>query len=481
MMGISQAQKDLFTYSIDLDKRVREDNPLRAISEQIDFTFVRQEVGGCYGYNGNVSVDPAVIMKLMFLLFYDDVASERELMAILAERLDYLWFVGYGLDDPVPNHSVLSKARARWGVEVFERLFVRVVQQCVQAGLVDGKKLHVDGSLVDANASNNSVVKGSPEWIAALKRAYQATEQKREETPYYEAENKRLMNTTDPDASVVRKGALGPRARYKNHRVVDDAQGVITALETTSGDVAENSRLQELVEQHEYNTGSAAQTIVADRQYGTAENYRACQERGWRTHMGDMLEPQKDKGRREGIFSEKDFTYDATADTYQCPAGQMLIRRKHKTQREAWEYAASCATCRSCGMRAQCTRSSVARTIKRHEGHELIQQGRAQAQSEAARQDQRRRKWLMEGSFADAANNHGFKRARWRRLGRQKIQDYMIAAVQNIRILISSSDNRFRATVVAVKAAVNNVRIRILALISPVRSFLTLNILFERT
>jgi len=168
MMGICQAQKDLFTYSVDLDKRVREDNPLRTITEQIDFTFVRQEVGDCYGYNGNVSVDPAVIMKLMFLLFYDDVASERELMAILAERLDYLWFLGYGLDDRIPDHSVLSKARARWGVDVFERLFVRVVRQCVQAGLVDGKKLHVDGSLVDANASNNSVVKGAPELIAAV-------------------------------------------------------------------------------------------------------------------------------------------------------------------------------------------------------------------------------------------------------------------------------------------------------------------------
>ena len=50
-------------------------------------------------------------MKLMFLLFYDNVASERELMAF-PERLDYLWFLGYGLDDEIPDHSVLSKARA---------------------------------------------------------------------------------------------------------------------------------------------------------------------------------------------------------------------------------------------------------------------------------------------------------------------------------------------------------------------------------
>jgi len=121
MMGIRREQKDLFSYNIDLDKRIRKDNPLRKILGKIDFTFVRAEVAGQYGYNGNVSEDPAVIMKMMFLLFFDDVSSERELMRIIAERLDYMWFLGYGLNDEVPDHSVLSKARKRWGVEVFQR------------------------------------------------------------------------------------------------------------------------------------------------------------------------------------------------------------------------------------------------------------------------------------------------------------------------------------------------------------------------
>lgn len=436
MMGISQVQKDLFSYQIDLDKRVRADHPLRQIESAVDFSFVRSEVADSYGRNGNVSVDPAVIMKMLFLLFYDDVASERELMRIIPERLDYMWFLGYGLDDDIPDHSVLSKARARWGVEVFESLFLRAVQSCVSAGLVDGKKLHVDGSLVNANASNNSVVKGSPEWIAALKEAYNATEQKLDGTAYYEAKNEKMMSTTDPDAAIVRKGSLGSRPRYKQHRVVDNALGVITAVETTSGAVAENAKLMDMVAQHERNTGCEAQTVVADKQYGTAENYRVCQERGLNTHMGDMLESQLEKGRREGIFTEADFVYDAAADCYRCPAGEVLTRRKHKIARSAWEYAACSSICQACHLRAQCTRSKTARTVKRHEGHELIQQGREQAHSKAAYRDRRRRKWLMEGSFADAANNHGFKRARWRRLWRQQIQDYLIAAIQNVRILL---------------------------------------------
>ena len=444
MMGRQTEQKELFSYSVDLDKRVRQENPLRAIAERIDFTFVREEVKPCYGYNGNESVDPAVIMKMMFLLFFDNVASERELMRIIAERLDYMWFLGYGLDDEIPNHSVLSKARARWGVEVFETLFTRIVAQCKLAGLIEGKKLHMDGSLVDANASNNAVLKGCPELIAQLREQLQCEMTKLDEPKdgqariYYERKNKWLLNTTDPDAAIVRKGKNdAPRTRYKTHRAIDDAHGVITATETTPGDVEENAKLMDLVDQHERNTRERVETVVADKQYGTANNFRECHERQIRSHMGDMLAPQLKKGRREGIFGYNDFTYHTDSDTFTCPAGQTLTRRKHKKSRKAYEYACPAAICRACELRPQCTKAKgTARTVKRHYNQEAVDAGRAQSCSAAAKRDRVRRKWLMEGSFADGANNHGFKRSRWRRLWRQKIQDYMIAAVQNVRIMI---------------------------------------------
>ena len=247
MMGLQDSQQDMFNYAVNLNKRVRDDHPLRRIVEAIDFSFVREEVKDFYGRNGNESVDPAVIMKMMFLLFFDDVPSERELMKIIAERLDYMWFLGYGLDDDIPNHSVLSKARSRWGVEVFETLFVRLVAQCNLAGLVEGKKLHINGSLINANASNNAVLKGCPELIAQLREQLHGEMHKLDEhnaecsTKYRERKNKGLLSTTDPDAAFVRKGkGDASRARYKTHRAVDDAHGVITATETTPGDVGES-------------------------------------------------------------------------------------------------------------------------------------------------------------------------------------------------------------------------------------------------
>src|ERR1039457_3227200 len=135
MMGIHQPQRELFSYHVNLDQRVRLDHPLRRVAQAVDFSFVRDEVASLYGGKGNESVDPAILLKTMFLLFYDNVASERELMNVIPERLDYLWFLGYGLDDAIPNHSVLSKARRRWGKEVFQRLFVRTIEQLCEGGL----------------------------------------------------------------------------------------------------------------------------------------------------------------------------------------------------------------------------------------------------------------------------------------------------------------------------------------------------------
>ena len=104
-------QQKLFIEGFSLDDRIRKDHPLRMVKRLVDFNFIYQEVADKYGYNGNVSVPPSLILKLMFLLFFYDVPSERELMVTIPERLDWLWFLGYSLEDKIPDHSVLSKAR----------------------------------------------------------------------------------------------------------------------------------------------------------------------------------------------------------------------------------------------------------------------------------------------------------------------------------------------------------------------------------
>lgn len=88
MMGKQNLENELFAYNVNLAGRVSEDHKLRKVKEFIDFLFVRDEVKEFYGQNGNVSVDPVVIMKMMFLMFFDAVKSERELMEIIPYRID---------------------------------------------------------------------------------------------------------------------------------------------------------------------------------------------------------------------------------------------------------------------------------------------------------------------------------------------------------------------------------------------------------
>ena len=108
-------QLKLFYHHVNLEQRVPQNHILRKVHEKIDFDFIYHEVRDTYGLNGNVSVPPPVILKIMLLLILYNVRSERELMSTIPLRLDWLWFLGYDIDDEIPHHSVLSKARARWG------------------------------------------------------------------------------------------------------------------------------------------------------------------------------------------------------------------------------------------------------------------------------------------------------------------------------------------------------------------------------
>jgi hypothetical protein len=261
----------------------------------------------------------------------------------------------------------------------------------------------------------------------------------------YEAVADRTCSTTDPDATVVRKGrGDGPRARYHHHRAVDDQCGVITAVETTTGAVAENRRLMALAEQAEANAQTRPEILVADRKYGTNDNYVAAQQAGYRTHMADLRKSQANP-RQEGIFGEEEFVYDPATDTFRCPAGQLMKPRRIHPVRRTKEYMTAAKVCSSCALRERCTRSRMGRTVHRHEHQELLDRAREQSHGDRARADRRRRQYLMEGSFADAANNHGFKRSRWRRLWRQQIQDWLIAAVQNWRIMLREREAENKA------------------------------------
>ncbi len=432
-------QSKLFYHQINLDQRVPREHLLRKIQEQIDFDFAYGEVKDTYGDNGNVSIPPPVILKMMLLLILYNVRSERELMETIPLRLDWLWFLGYDIDSEVPDHSVLSKARVRWGVEAFRRFFERIVWQCVEAGLVEGSKIFVDSSLVDADASNNSVIDTRSLKVQlgeSYKKLEARLEAKSESTDCsgrrYVKENSRYISTTDPDASIVNRGK--PKLCYQVHRAVDGRSEVITATGATPGDVNEAHEMIPLLESHRLNTGMKAETVVADSKYGTVENFLACHDRRVEAHMPDLQESTAKRIEKLNIFPEERFEYDEESDTYRCPTGNRLKPRSLHQSRQSRDYAAPKKICAACHIREQCTRNKSGRTIKRHLRQEELDGMREASRSARAKRDIKMRQHLMERSYA-RGTRYGFDRARWRGLWRVQIQEYLIAAIQNIQVL----------------------------------------------
>ena len=433
MMGYQDPpQENIFIYNIYLENRVRKDHPLRRIKETVDFDFIYKEVEDKYGKNGNVSAPPPVILKLIFLFFYYNVRSERELMETIPERIDWLWFLGYNLDSDIPSHSVLSKARNRWGQEVFKQFFERIVVQCVEKGLVDGTKVFMDASLIDANASNG-VFMDKNSLRKYLHKGYLELEKRLEEK---EGEvNTRYISTTDPDSSIVRHKGGNAEPRYKTHRAVDAFNEVITAVEVTPGAVNEAHKMASLIDDHTTNTLIKPNTVIADSKYGTIENLLECSDRGIKAHMPVIQTRIKSTGLRKNIFSEEQFIYDKNTDTLICPAGKILKKRSFHTHRDNISYSASGKDCKVCSLRPQCTRDSYSRSVQRHIRKEELDRMISIAKSYKAKKDIKIRQYLMERSYARSVR-YGFDRARWRGLWRVNIQEYLVCAIQNIEILI---------------------------------------------
>jgi transposase len=455
MMGYGPPPNDpLFSYHVQLETRVRKDHPLRKVKELVDFDFIYGEVEKAYGTNGNVSVPPPVILKLMLLLVLYNVRSERELMDTLPERLDWLWFLGLTIESPIPDHSVLSKARKRWGTDAFKRFFEGIVSQCMKAGLVDGAKLFMDASLIEANASNNSVI-NTQVLNRYLKKGYREFEKRLDEKDDqgekhpYNTTNTRLVSTTDPDASIVSQGAK-PKLYYKTHRAVDPSE-VITAVEVTTGSVNEAHRMLPLIDRHEATTQATVSTVVADSKYGTIDNFIALHKRKIEGHIPLLKKTHEHKGRRAGIFQDSAFSYDPKSDTLICPAGKRLTKRTFHEQRQTTEYMASRKDCKTCNLRPQCTRNALARSVQRHRSQAVIDEAVKILGSRSAKTDLATRKHLMERSFA-RSTRYSFDRARWRGLWKVTIQEYLIATIQNIQVLIMAAQRPVRG--IAVKEGI---------------------------
>lgn len=448
MMGRKdQSRSSKLFYILDLEKEIPEDHILRKIDALLDLSFLYEKVKGLYGYNGNESVDPVVIFKMWLIGYLFNIPSERKLVGELRLNLGYRWFLGYDYDDFIPTHSVLSKARRRFGPKIFREVFEYMVLRCQEAGLVGGETVFVDSSTIPANASLDSIVP-----VIRIERSvdeyYQQLEEEEEKegggcsseestsgmnqiVPTSGGEvNRNFESGTDPDAGIVSRNGKETELCYKDHRAVDGDYGIITQTQATSGDISDDKMLKSLLEQQE-RLGLDPEEVVGDKKYGTIENYKELLRRGKKPHI-----PRSSSPHRKGYFSADDFRYDREADIFTCPGEKKLTKGHYSCSNKCWVYRAKAEDCFNCKLKDKCTTNKRGRRVNRPEEGEVVDLVKEILVTPQARRNITKRKWLMEGSFAEGKNLHLLRRALFRGLEWVQIQFYLVATIQNLKKLV---------------------------------------------
>ena len=369
------------------------------------------------------------------------IRSERALCREVQVNLAYRWFCGLSIEDKIPDHSAFSRARHERfrASDIFRRVFERVVEACVAAGLVGGQGFAVDASLIAADANKQRSIPGS-EWTRTPTTAERASRAMREylaslDDAAFGAASEvtpKFVSPSDPAAQWT--GAMrGPAFfAYADNYLIDVKFGIIVDVEASRAiRQAEVGAAKTMIERTERRFDIKPAYLAADTAYGSAETLNwLVNDKKIEPHI-----PVIDKSRREdGTFSRADFAFDKERNVYVCPNNKLLHTTGTVHDGYALRYRASKADCDVCAFKMRCCPSTPMRYVPRDLHEDARDVARALAKTEAFEQSRRSRK-RVEMLFAHLKRILRLGRLRLR--GPRGAQDeFTLAAIaQNLRRL----------------------------------------------
>jgi transposase len=424
--------------AVDLESLVQQDHLLRKVDRILKTPFIRELTASCYASGlGRPSIDPEVFFRMLVVAYLYDIRSDRQLCEDVHHNFAYRWFCRLALDDKVPDHSSLSRIRDRYGEDVFESLFRRIVEICKKEGLVAPQcRVITDATLIPADAALDSLVHNDPEQARLEAESLQGRTKAVDPLPTRKISNQTHRSRTDPDATLAQKRGTPQQLKYKVHQSAEAESRVILDTHVTTGARHDNQPYLEQLQRIEERHRITIHEVTADRGYGSAHIIRTLQEQGKQTFI-----PLWSGRVGNSKYLKGSLVYQKDHDRFRCPAGKYLTPTPAITENHK-RYVSLSSDCQACAQASTCpartSGSSPQRFVLRNLDQDLFEEVQAKMRDPAFGEKLSERMWKIEGLFAEAKRNHGLSRARYRGRNKVQIQAYLSAIVQNLKRLVAA-------------------------------------------
>ena len=316
---------------------------------------------------GRPGIDPVVYLKMIMVGFFEDLPSERGIAARCADSMSIRAFLNYELDEKTPDHSSFTVIRQRLGLDIYERIFTLTLQALREHGLLRGKNLGIDSSVIEANASLRALVNRNTEeqyWDYVKRLAAEngidpddaAAVRKFDRNRPGKGSNQEWVNPFDPDAKIGRTKDGATDMIYKPEAVVDLDTGAIVQAQVHVGDQADHKEMSTRVLEAQQSINKATgeklatltvNTVTSDKGYYAVNELQALQEEDIRTVIADPI----DSRRLDKLEPDQKKAVLAARRSTKSTSGKDLLRRRGMHIERSFAHILDCGGMRRTTLR----------------------------------------------------------------------------------------------------------------------------------
>lgn len=426
----SKEKKPMMTREVDkkreqmmffsMDDMVPKDHLLRRIEQSIDFNFIYDLVKERYcADNGRPSIDPVMLIKIQLIQCLYGIRSMRQTIKDIEVNVAYRWFLGLSMLDAVPHFTTFGKNYTRrfQGTDLYERIFERVLCECMNCGFVDMSTIFIDSTHIKAAANNKKFIKAEAEKTArfyetALRSEIDKDREEHGKKPVKDkdddpkggsgSQGKKTVktSTTDPESGWFHKGDHKEVFAY-NAQTACDKNGWILGYSIHPGNAHDSKTFPEIYKKIR---NTELKMVVADAGYKTPAIAKLLLDDGV-----EPLFPYKRPMTKKGFFRKYEYVYDEKYDCYLCPANKIL--KYSTTNRDGYkEYKSNPDDCVSCPYLEKCTLSkNHQKMVTRHVWEEYMEICEDIRYTLGNKEIYEKRKETIERIFGTAKERHGMR------------------------------------------------------------------------